>query len=263
MVFGPDVDVTGDVPYLGPDREECLDLYRPGTLFVSAPAVIVIHGGGFHGGDKADEREAGIARALAEKGYVCASINYALSTRENCWSAWPQNLRDCRSAVRYLRANADLYGVDPDSIGVIGASAGGYLALMLAHTAPRDGLHEPGPEADLSADVQAVVDMYGPTLFNGANSPVGSVPDEVDPETLSPLSYLASDGPPTLILHGTEDEVVPPEHSRQLADAARAAGLEHNLVFVDGAPHSFSLQPPQLELQSIVINFFNKHLRAD
>jgi len=263
MVFDPDVNVDRDVPFLGPDRTETLDLYRPGTLFVTAPAVVIIHGGGFHGGDKADDRETGIAHALAEQGYVCASINYALSTQENRWSAWPQNLRDCRNAVRFLRANADLYGVEPDRIGVIGASAGGYLALMLAYTQPDDDPDGIDSEKHISAHVEAVVDLYAPTTFNGTDLAITPLPEGLDAATLSPLSYMAPGGPPILILHGTEDDVVPLEHSRRLADAAAEAGVDCSLVLVDGAAHSFDLQPPRLDLQPMVLNFFNKHLRAD
>ncbi len=262
MVFGPDVEVTRDVPVSGSDREPTLDIYRPGTLFLTAPAVLVIHGGGFCVGDKADEREAAIALALAEQGYVCACLNYTLSAEEDPWSAWPRNLHDCRDAVRFLRLNADLYGVDTESIGAIGASAGGYLALMLAHSRPGDGLDAAPEGTEMPAGVQAVVSMYGPVLFDGADSPALAPPAALDTEVLSPLTHLAAAGPPTLLLHGTEDDVVPLAQSCRFAAAAREAGVECSLILVDGAPHSFDLEPAQLDLRPMVLNFFNKHLRA-
>ena len=91
--------------------------------------MLIIHGGGWVGGDKGVSREFKIGTTLAKAGYVCASVNYTLE-RGN----WPQNLFDCKNAVRYLRKNSDNYQVDAKHIGVVGGSAGGHLALMVAYT---------------------------------------------------------------------------------------------------------------------------------
>src|SRR5688572_3661461 len=117
----PSVRITNDVAYLAPDRSEKLDLYlpadpAPGKL---SPALVWIHGGGWTGGTKNEARAKNVCGTLAEAGYVAVSIDYRLGER-----AWPTNLHDCKNAVRFLRANADRYHVDPNRIAVAGGSAG-------------------------------------------------------------------------------------------------------------------------------------------
>jgi acetyl esterase/lipase len=128
----PGVTIERDVAYLTPDRKEKLDLYLPANRdrAMRSPAIVIIHGGGWVGGDKASEREFSTGTTLAAAGYVCAAINYKLDGD----GRWPTNLFDCKNAVRFLRARADQYQIDGDLIGVIGGSAGGHLALMVAYT---------------------------------------------------------------------------------------------------------------------------------
>ena len=126
------VELRRDVAYLKPGRAEKLDLYLPperpaGMRF---PAVVILHGGGWRGGDKGANREINIGTTLARAGYVCASVNYHLADH----APWPRNLHDCKNAVRFLRAKAGEYAVDPERMGVIGGSAGGHLALMVGLT---------------------------------------------------------------------------------------------------------------------------------
>src|SRR4051794_6290856 len=109
-----------DVPYLPPGRAEKLDLYlpsedpKPGE---KRPGIVIIHGGGWTGGDKGAKREINIGTTLASHGYACASINYALAAEGH--PTWPGNLQDCKRAVRWLRKNAEKYRIDPDHIGAI------------------------------------------------------------------------------------------------------------------------------------------------
>jgi len=253
----PDVRVERDIPYLGSDRAEKADLYLPARIPAGCriPAVVIIHGGGWVGGDKAAARERNIGGTLASHGYAALSINYRLGEKGNSMSAWPQNLYDGKTAVRWLRVNADRYQLDPDRIGVIGGSAGGHLAAMVGVTQPRDGLEPKRPYADVPTSVRCVVDMYGPLFMKTGELPAGELP------VTSPLRYLDKQDPPFLILHGTADKTVAVECSRELAAALAKAGVEHELVIIEGAPHSFHLQPNQRDLRPLVLGFFDKHLK--
>jgi acetyl esterase/lipase len=179
---------------------------------------------------------------------------------------WPQNLHDCKTAVRWLRKNAERLQIDPGHIGVIGGSAGGHLAAMVALAGPSDGLDPTGPYGDQSSRVQCGVVMYGPTDLREHRdiSMLGKTRDE-DPNlyrAASPVTYVDSKDPPILILHGTADKLVEVKQSQVLADALKKAGVEHELVIIEGAPHTFHLQPKQRDLRPLVLGFFEKHLRS-
>jgi acetyl esterase/lipase len=261
------VKVERDVAYLSPDRNEKADLYLPASdppAGVRRPAVVIIHGGGWTGGDKGAAREINIGSNLALNGYVGMSINYLLSTPEHRVT-WPQNLYDCKTAVRWLRKNADRLKIDPDRIGVIGGSAGGHLAAMVALTGHGDGLDPPGPYGEFSCRVRCAVDLYGPSdlMTRHEVAMLGRGRDE-GPEVYhaaSPVSHADAKDPPFLILHGTADTTVPVKDSEALASALKSAGVEHELVLVPDAPHSFHLQPAQRDLRPLVLGFFDRHLK--
>lgn len=264
-----DVRVEKDVAYLPPDRTEKADLYLPATAAKGErrPAVVIIHGGGWTGGDKGAAREINIGTTLAHNGYVGMSINYVLA--KDGKPTWPQNLYDCKTAVRWLRKNADRLGIDPDHIGVIGGSAGGHLAAMVALTGSGDGLDPAGPYGEFSCRVQCGVDLYGPADLQqlGENlrdlamlgKPRADAPDLY--RQASPTSHADKSDPPILILHGTADTTVDVKQSELLAAALKKAGVEHELVIVEGAPHTFHLQPKERDLRPVVLGFFDKHLK--
>lgn len=262
------VRIEKDVDYLGPDREEKGDLYLPAQVAEGqrCPAVVIIHGGGWSGGDKGAAREINIGTNLATNGYVGFSINYVLAKGK---PTWPQNLHDCKTAVRWLRKNADRLHIDPDHIGVIGGSAGGHLAAMVVLTGPDAGLDPPGPYGEYSCRVQAGVDLYGPAdlLHWPPNRPsLGMLPGTraEQPELYrlaSPTTHADKDDPPLLILHGTADKTVPVEQSELLAAALKQAGLPHELLVIPDAPHSFHLQPQQRDLRPEVLGFFQRYLK--
>ena len=263
----PGVRVERDVAYLGPDRREKADLYLPADRpeGLKRPAVVIIHGGGWTRGDKGAAREVNIGTTLALHGYVGLSVNYALSTDGR--TTWPQNLHDCKTAVRWLRKNADRLGIDPDHVGVIGGSAGGHLAAMLAVTGPRDGLDPAGPYGDVSCRVQCAVDMYGPAdlLRSSDLAMLGATRAEA-PElyhAASPVSYADKNDPPILILHGSADKTVKLAQSETFAAALKAAGAGHEFVVIPGAPHSFHLQPKERDLRPLVLDFFDRHLKPE
>jgi acetyl esterase/lipase len=253
----PDVRVEKDISYLGPDRKEKADLYLPAKIPAGQriPAVVIIHGGGWVGGDKAMARELNIGGTLASNGYAALSINYRLGAKTNGMTAWPQNLHDCKTAVRWLRVNADRLHLDPAHIGVIGGSAGGHLSAMVGVTQPRDGLEPKEPYGDIPSSVSCVVDLYGPLYMKVGELPAGELP------VTAVLRYLDKNDPPFLILHGTADTTVSVERSRELDAALTKAGVAHELVIIEGAPHTFHLQPKQRDLRPLVLGFFDKHLK--
>lgn len=139
LALSADPVIRRDVPYLGAERLEKADLYLPGTQDgPPRPAVVIIHGGGWTGGDKGAKREINIGTTLANAGFVGLSINYRLQKKDGP-PAWPGNLHDCKAAVRYLRAQAKDLHIDPDFVGVIGGSAGGHLAALVGLTGGRPG----------------------------------------------------------------------------------------------------------------------------
>lgn len=277
------VTIKQNVEYLESGRRERLDLYLPadrsdGRHF---PGVVIIHGGGWSGGDKAAGREFNIGTSLAKAGYVCASVNYMMDPGKR----WPTNLKDCKNAVRFLRTNAARYAVDSEHIGVIGGSAGGHLALMVAYTAGVPEFSPEQPYPGVSDKVDAVVDFYGITDLltwqqsREADGQVTSRPVKHSPlleesaeedleawRRASPVSYISAKCPPTLIAHGTKDTTVDSGQATELAAKLKKAGVEHQLILLPGIGHTFDLEkwnrkPLPVDMRREVIGFFDKHLK--
>lgn len=260
------VRIVEGIAYLGDDRAEKGDLYLPATAAPGElrPGVVIIHGGGWTGGQRAARREINIGTTLAEHGYVCLSIDYLLQSREpGAPKIWPQNLYDCKTAVRWLRANAEAYQIDVAHIGVIGGSAGGHLAAMVGLTGAE--LDPDGPYGEHATQVQAVIDLYGPMAHteNRIRTLVDLASPDADKLTkqITPLSHIDAADPPVLILHGTADKTVDVEESVLFADALQEGGVEHQLIIIPDAPHTFDLQPKQRDLRPVVLEFFNRHLK--
>lgn len=252
-----------DVDYLGGGRKEKADLYLPsnpqsGQKF---PAVLIIHGGGWSMGNKRAKREVNIGTTLAQNGYVGMSINYLLANEANPGPTWPQNLYDCKTAVRWLRANAERLQIDPTRIGVIGGSAGGHLAAMVGLCG---GELDPPGEGDTR--VQCVVNLYAPVLwfeqrdldmFRKTRAEAPELYQQADPRT-----HIDRNDPPMLIIHGTADNIVSVADSEALAAAMKTKGASYQLEIIPDAPHSFHLQPKQRDLRPLVLEFFDKHLKG-
>jgi acetyl esterase/lipase len=261
------VRIEKGISYLPADRKEQADLYLPPSFEARKkyPGVLIIHGGGWTGGKRDAAREINIGTTLASSGYVCMSIDYLLHDPQSDQPCWPQNLRDCKTAVRWMRANRERLRLDPSHIGVIGGSAGGHLSCLVGATQSRDGLDPPGPYAGESCAVSCVVDLYGPVDFSNSKDIAAlrktrsEAPDLY--KAFSVLTYLDKDDPPFLILHGTADTTVPVAQSELLAEALQKHGIEHQLEIVEGAPHTFHLQPKQKDLRPLVLEFFAKHLK--
>ncbi|WP_417736675.1 alpha/beta hydrolase fold domain-containing protein [Rosistilla oblonga] len=213
------------------------------------PCYVWIHGGGWMSGSK----DGGVHQltSIVRDGFVGATIEYRLSGE----AIFPAQIEDCKCAIRYLRAHAKEYNIDVDRIAVGGSSAGGHLAALLGTSAGVAELEGDGGWADQRSDVQAVVDLYGPTdLIQFVQTPgYESHARPSSPETrllggevlkhldaakkANPITYVGANDPPFLILHGSNDRTVPPNQSEAIYKALQAAGVKSQLHLIEGAGH--------------------------
>jgi acetyl esterase/lipase len=212
--------------------------------------------------DTADrQREMNTCRTLALNGYAVMSINYKLSIKDK--ATWPQSVLDAKTAVRWLRKNAERLQINPAKIGALGYSAGGNLASMLAVTQPKDGFEPPGEGATAiacAADIYGAVDLINYHDMKMFNKTRAEAPELY--KKGSPITYLDKSDPPMLLIHGTADETVPMSQSETFAKALKEADAPHELVIIPGAPHTFDLEPKQRDLRPVVLGFLDKHLKA-
>ncbi len=254
-----------------------LDLLAPNPAG-TYPLVVYIHGGGWIGGDKSENP----AAYLVERGYVVASINYRFITQ----APHPAQISDCKAAIRWLRANAAQYKINPDRIAVWGSSAGGHLAAALGTTggvAQLEDLSVGNP--NYSSRARAVVDFYGPSDFQSfipqAVAACGSRFNVEAARTIaqtmfgcgidtcleryqegSPAYWVTPDDSPFLIVHGTDDCTVPHAQSVLLRDRLRAAGVETKLHTINGAGHGGApFRAP--EVVAMINEFLDRHLKTD
>jgi acetyl esterase/lipase len=247
-----------------------LDIYRPGASIRPRPAVLLIHGGGWVEGDKSSEREMG--EGLARAGYVAIAVGYRLA-RDDA-SRHPAQVDDVRRAARWVRANASRLGIDPDRLGAFGISAGGHLAAMLGTTEVLDD-GDPSLKG-YSSRVNCVVDCCGPTDFTDESSPplgpkaiwmadnfFASPRDQVPGlcRDASPVTHADAKSAPTLIIHGTADEVVPIDQSRRLRSALREAGVEVQLLELEGEDHIIQGSEARARMFGELMAFLRRHLR--
>lgn len=239
------------------------------------PVIVSIHGGSWTSGT----RDQGLAVIQVERGYAVANIDYRLAPK----SIWPAQVEDAKAAVRWLRANARRFDLDPWRIGVIGLSAGGHIGAVLGTSsgvAALEGIELGNP--DQSSRVQAVVDYFGPSdLTKIKQQALPCIPgDPNDPNeppsqllgctlplcpetaaTANPITYVTPDDPPFLLLHGTGDCLVPWQQSQILHDALSKAGVSSKLVLIPFASHGdplFLASPVQKQVNE----FLDKHLKA-
>ncbi|HRJ74171.1 MAG TPA: alpha/beta hydrolase [Terrimicrobiaceae bacterium] len=245
------------------------------------PAVLWIHGGGWSKGSHKKNN----AQWLAEQGYFTASIEYRLSGE----AVWPAQIEDCKLAVRWLRANAEKYHINPDRIGVWGYSAGGHLVACLGTMGDEARFEGRGGYEGVSSRVQAVVDYSGPVDFTagsaGIQKNIAKPPDYESPGLLglfassfkdkpevwkdgSPILYVKAGAPPFLIVHGDKDEVVPYEQSVKFEAALKKAGVPAELLTVRGGSHGMRARkgeppavPDSTALNAAVLAFLDKTLK--
>ena len=266
------VNLRRDLPYDTHPRQQ-LDLYLPiGRPAQPRPVIVFIHGGSWLTGSKADGRR--LALRFVAQGYVVACIDYRFSSD----AGFPAQLEDCKSAVRWLRGNAERYGLDREHIGVIGVSAGGHLAaLMGAMNSSR--LYESGGSLDQHSRVQGVVDFFGPVdllrLFDDAQKLKDPLAGEIaqllggDPHRVpvptaasNPTLFIDVETPPFLIIHGDQDTSIPPAQSRLLFDALVKNSVSAHLHLVHGADH-FGPAFAAPEINAMLDAFFARLLKND
>lgn len=249
-----------------------MDIYYDRKTDNLKPAIVYIHGGGWYSGDKSKGVGQFDIPELVAHGYLVASVNYRLAPRYK----FPAQIEDVKCAIRFLRANADKYGIDPLNIGVMGDSAGGHLAALAGVTGNAAGCtcEEHLEQTDA---VQAVVDMYGPTDLESIyqkdhTGHIEHVFGTDDPESIiikqaSPITYVSSDDPPFLILHGDQDNEVLPEQSKILYQQLSNIGVPASLVTVHNSGHRFesvdggAINPTRAEITEIILDFLDKHLK--
>jgi acetyl esterase/lipase len=253
---------AGDIPLL-------LDLYVPEKAEGRLPLIVWIHGGAWLGGSKAQCP----AIRFAARGYVVASVEYRLSPV----ATFPAQIQDCKAAIRWLRANAGKYHIDPDRVGAWGASAGGHLVALLG-TAADVKEFDVGAHLDQSSKVQAVVDFFGPaelhTMGREWSTMKHDEPDSPESRLLggpiqenleksrkaSPMTYVSKNAPPFLIVHGDKDPLVPYDQSVRFEKALKEAGVEVSFYTVKGGGHGGFRDPA---VDERVAEFFDKRLKAD
>ncbi|MCX7011927.1 MAG: alpha/beta hydrolase [Candidatus Sumerlaeota bacterium] len=255
----------------GPNAQyQTLDILYHKDTSKRRPAIVMVHGGGFRGGDKATFLDR--VAYFGKLGYVTMTINYRLTGV----APFPAQVEDCKQAVRWLRANAAKYGVDPEHIGALGGSAGAHLAAMLALVPKSAGLEGDGPYQDQSSRVQAAVPISG--AFDFRPDSIRRTGMQVDDVALvpflggtadekpdlaakaSPITYIAKDEPPLLIIHGTADKRIDVRQAEEFGEALKKIGADYELVIMEGAGHVPNI-PSMPEYEAKVEAFFAKNLK--
>lgn len=267
----PGVTVISDVEYSNVGESMKMDVAMPSDGNGPYPAVVAIHGGGFRAGNRSSMLP--IAYRLAQSGYVAATITYRLSPRHQ----FPAHLEDAKASVRFLRANAERFQIDPTRIGATGGSAGGTLALLLGVTGGVDEFEGSGPALDESSRVQAVVNFFGATNFlrsYGASVDAAEVLPMFlggDPETArkmhvasSPLFWVSPDDAPTLTIHGTADRYVAFEQAEWITDRFRETGVPTVLMPLEGVDHGMRSFGDRLEESlTAMVDYFDEKLAVE
>jgi acetyl esterase/lipase len=254
-----EVVITKDIVYSHVEGEQLkLDIGRPAGEG-PFPAVVFFHGGGWQQGDKWHMHK--WIRKVVPAGYVGVSVAYRFAPEYK----WPSQVEDAKAAIRFLRAHANEYNINEHKISVMGESAGGYLALMVGLTSPKDSLEGKSEFGGVPSNVQAVVSFFSATDFSQPRQELSpelqqemqkyynksleevrtdftGTADAHDPRlaTMSVISYVDANDPPVLIFHGDRDPFVSVEHAAKLRDKLQAANVAHEMVIVKGGGHGWT-----------------------
>lgn len=267
-----DLQVVRDLNYVGGDNpRQTLDLILPtAKAGKPRPIVVFIHGGGWRQGRKENGQR--FLQPLVQGGeFAAASINYRLSQE----AIWPAQIHDCKAAIRWIKANAAKYNIDPDRIAISGMSAGGHLASMIGSTGIKSPLEgKLGQHLEHSSHVQCVINLFGPSHFvtlddkqdilNTRNpSPavvrlLGTEPKQqlANARSASPTSHIDKNDPPVFIAHGDKDPLVPYKQSIAYEQQLQKGQVDCTLVKVQGAAHGFNSP----EVNRRMLAFLQKHL---
>lgn len=273
MMVPEGVKALRDLVYVevGHNRNK-LDLYLPEKAEGPLPLLIWIHGGGWQNGSK--EGCPPLRAGYVARGYAVASINYRLSGH----ALFPAQIEDCKAAIRWLRAHAKDYNLDPQRFGVWGSSAGGHLAALVG-TSGDVKEFDAGSHTDQSSRVRAVCDFFGPTDFTAFVTTPGYESHAMDssPESkliggavlenkekaarVNPIAYVSADDPAFLIVHGDKDPLVPLNQSRLLFDALKEKGVSARFHTIQGAGHGGPGFAGK-DIDEMVFRFFEERLKG-
>lgn len=240
------VSIERDVVFgTGGGRELRCNVYRPPEQRSGAPSVLLVHGGGWASGDRSQLHGYGIL--LGRLGYVCVASEYRLTGE----ATWPAQMHDVKAALRWMRASAGDLGIDAEKICISGNSAGGHLSLVAAGTPDLPAFEGEGGHAGVSSRVAASIAFYAPTAEIASGAPLAPVVEaligaDASAEArrdVSPLAHVSAAFPPTLLLHGNKDELVPQGASIRMYRALDEAGAPVELHLFADAPHAFDAAP--------------------
>ncbi len=261
-----DVTITPDVVYGHKSGlAMTFDVFAP-TEDANGAAVLFMVSGGWYSSWQPPERTQGMFKPLTDQGFTVFAVRHGSSPKFSI----PEAVADVRRSVRFVRSNAERFKIDPNRIGVYGYSAGGHLSLMLGTASDQGDPNAKDPIDQASDRVAAVVAFVAPTDLRIM---VKDAPDRLpayarfpaldldmkNAEADSPLVHVTSDDPPTLLIAGDKDELVPIDHSRNIQQAFQQANVTSRLIEVAGAGHGFKGEDAKQATEQMV-NWFQKHL---
>lgn len=267
-IFSKGTITHGNLPYAKDTlKRHLLDIYLPPNVGSKTPLIVWVHGGAWMLNDKYADMGymANTIKGFIDSGYALASIDYRYSTE----AVFPAQIQDCNLAMEYLYQHADEYKLDRNRIAVIGFSAGGHLASLMALSGNNKVKEFYAGGARPHFRIKCVLDFYGPsdlvalgsspdTSINNARNPVsillGALPLERPDiaRRASPIAYVDKNDPPFLIVQGEKDESVPYTQSKMLSSWLTLAGVKNQLIIVPNAPH----YGPMFDTESIRQNVF-------
>lgn len=273
--FPANTTLYGNVPYAkDTSKHHLLDIYLPANAKPNTPLVIWVHGGAWMLNDKYADMSymKNTIRNIVENGYALASIDYRSSTQ----AIFPAQIQDCNQAIEFLYQNAEKYSLDKNRIVLVGFSAGGHLASLLALSHNNKVKDFYAKDNKVSFKIKGVIDFYGPSDFLAIPKnlePAGAVktsesillgdtplqrPDLA--KWASPVTYVDKNDPPFLIIHGEKDQSVPYSQSVLLSSWLKLSGIENQVFIVKDAPHYGEMFDAEY-LRKEIIDFLNKHLK--
>lgn len=275
-IFPQGTVTYSNIPYAGDTvLKHLLDIYLPANHKKNTPLVVWIHGGAWMLNDKYADMSymQNTVKSFIDSGYALASIDYRYSTT----AVFPAQIQDCNEAVQFLYDHAVKYDLDKNRIALIGFSAGGHLASLMALSNNNDVQEFYPPGKKINFKIRCAFDFYGPSdLVMLATNPDTSVNNERNPVSIllgampvdrpdlariaSPVTYVDKNDPPFLIVQGEKDESVPNTESKILSSWLTLAGVPNKLIIVPVAPHYGNMFDADY-IRKDIFKYLNKYLK--